>query len=71
MEDLLTTRELLEELKISRSQLYRLLGSGELVGYRIGKNGSALRFKRGDVEALLRQRQALTPRQPLPAMKFG
>lgn len=72
MDDLLTTRELLAELKISRSRLYRLLASGEIQAYHIGKGGSALRFKRADVQALLRQREASTPQHgTLPAMKYG
>jgi excisionase family DNA binding protein len=71
MDELLTTAEILAELKISRSRLYHLLNAGEIQAYRIG-NGSALRFKRADVQALLKQRQAAsTPQRTLPAMKFG
>jgi excisionase family DNA binding protein len=72
MEELLTSDEILAELKISRSTLYRLLATQQLTAYQIGKNGSALRFKRGDVQSLLRQRQASPVAQhPMLPMKYG
>jgi len=55
MDELLTSEEVLVELKISRSTLDRLLSTGQLVAHRIGENGS-LRFKRGDVASVLQPR---------------
>lgn len=71
MKDILTSDDVLAELSISQRTLFRLLNSGELPAYRIGKNGS-LRFKRGDLESLLHRREA--PRSQLPArgmVKYG
>jgi excisionase family DNA binding protein len=65
MEDFLTSEEVLLQLRISRRTLDRLLASGQLTAQRIGEHGS-LRFKRGDVHAVLR------PRTPLAGtMKHG
>ncbi len=36
-DDLLTTEEACEALKIGRNAIYALLSSGELKGYRIGR----------------------------------
>jgi hypothetical protein len=58
MEDLLISDEVLVELRISRRTLDRLLASGQLTAQRIGENGG-LRFKRGDVQAVLQPRTTL------------
>lgn len=58
MDELLTSEEVLLQLKISRSKLDQLLASGQLQAYRIGENGS-LRFKRGDVASVLQPRATL------------
>ena len=52
MDELLTSDEVMEELKISRSTLGRLLAAGQIKAQRIAENG-ALRFKRADVQAVL------------------
>ena len=56
--DLLTSEEVLLGLKISRSKLDQLIASGQLQALRVGENGS-LRFKRGDVQAVLQPRSTL------------
>jgi excisionase family DNA binding protein len=58
MEDFLTSDEVLVELRISRRTLDRLLASGQLAAQRIGETGT-LRFKRGDVAAVLQPRTTL------------
>ena len=58
MGDLLTSDEVLVELRISRRTLDRLLASGQLAAQRVGENGG-LRFKRGDVAAVLQPRTTL------------
>jgi hypothetical protein len=58
MGDLLTSDEVMDELRISRRTLDRLLASGQLSAQRIGENGG-LRFKSGDVAAVLQPRVAL------------
>jgi len=60
-DELLTSDEVLVELKISRSKLDRLLASGELSAVRVGMNGS-LRFKRGDLQGLLQPRSVVPGR---------
>jgi len=61
--DLLTSEEVLAELKISRSTLDRLMATG-LKAQRIGPNGT-LRFKRGDVQAVLQPRNTAPGRTPM------
>jgi hypothetical protein len=58
MGDLLTSDEVLVELRILCRTLDRLLASGQLTAQRIGENGG-LRFKRGDVQAVLQPRTTL------------
>ena len=60
MEELLTSDEVIAELKISRSTLNRLLVSGELQAWRLGEHGT-LRFKRGDITSLLQPRGTESP----------
>ena len=63
MEELLTSDEVIAELKISRSTLNRLLVSGELQAWRLGEHGT-LRFKRGDITSLLQPRSGESPLAP-------
>ncbi len=48
---LLTFKEAMAYLRVSRSTLYRLIWSGQLTGHKVG---STWRFKRSDVVASLR-----------------
>ncbi len=50
MEDLLTTRQVLEYLKVDRITVYRMLNDGRLKGIKIGQHW---RFQRREVERLL------------------
>jgi len=50
MDDLLTTKELLDLLKIDRTTVYRMLSDGRLSGIKVG---GQWRFSRKQVEALL------------------
>jgi excisionase family DNA binding protein len=50
MDDLLTTRDVQELLKLDRTTLYRMLKDGRLSGIRVGQQW---RFTRQDVEVLL------------------
>ncbi len=50
MEDLLTTKELQEILKIDRTTIYRMLGDGRLTGIRVG---GQWRFPRSAIEQCL------------------
>lgn len=55
MDDLLTTRELLELLKVDRTTVYRMLNAGRLSGVKVG---GQWRFQRRDVEAMLKRASA-------------
>ncbi len=61
MDDLLTTKELLDLLKIDRTTVYRMLNDGRISGVKVG---GQWRFPRKDVEALLSGR-ASEPANPL------
>lgn len=61
MDDLLTTKELLDLLKIDRTTVYRMLNDGRLSGVKVG---GQWRFPRKDVEALL-SGKAVEPDNPL------
>jgi excisionase family DNA binding protein len=58
MEELLTTRQVLEILKVDRITVYRMLQDGRLKGVKIGQQW---RFPRREVD------QLLNPTQPAPA----
>lgn len=49
-EPLMTTREVMMYLRISRTKLWRLMQSGELEAYRVG---GELRFRRESIDAYL------------------
>jgi excisionase family DNA binding protein len=55
MDDLLTTKELQDLLKIDRTTVYRMLNDGRLTGVKVG---GQWRFPRKDVEALLSGRSS-------------
>ena len=52
MDELLTTKEVLEILKISKLSLYRKIWAGEIKAYKLGR---LWRFKREDIEKCLRE----------------
>lgn len=47
---LLTFQEAAQILRVSRATLYRLLGSGQLVGHKVGRNW---RFYKADIHAFV------------------
>ncbi len=61
MDDLLTTRQVLELLKVDRITIYRMLQDGRLNGVKIGQQW---RFYRRDVDRLLGNTPA--PAEPAP-----
>jgi excisionase family DNA binding protein len=66
MDDLLTTKELQELLKVDRTTVYRMLKDGRLTGIKIGEQW---RFSRAEVNGLLASSPppaALTPASPGP-----
>ncbi len=48
---MLTTKEVLEILRISRSTLYRYMEQGQLKAYKFG--GKDLKFKESDIKAFI------------------
>jgi excisionase family DNA binding protein len=58
MDDLLTTKELLDLLKIDRTTVYRMLNDGRLTGVKVG---GQWRFPRKEVDALLQGKPATEP----------
>lgn len=68
MEDLLTTRQVLEFLKVDRITVYRMLNDGRLKGIKIGQHW---RFSHREVERLLNGEPALPePGKPEPRSNF-
>ncbi len=72
MEDLLTTKQLQDLLKVDRITIYRMLGDGRLTGFKVG---GQWRFSRKQIESWLQGQQGghppvdepqLPPAQPLP-----
>ena len=51
--DVMTTQEVMDYLRISRSTLYRMVREARLPVYRIGAR--AVRYRRQDVEKLLQR----------------
>ncbi len=71
LQELLTRKEVERILKVSRSQIYKLLRSGKLVAYKIGGN---LRFQKNDINNLIKahpytQKEALKGKKILPPSK--
>jgi len=54
-DEMLTVKEVMAFLKVSRSKIYRLIDAGALKPYKIGERGT--RFKRSDVEAYVRSQE--------------
>jgi len=52
MDKLLTTKEVLEILKISKISLYRKIWAGKIKAYKLGR---LWRFKREDIEKCLKE----------------
>jgi excisionase family DNA binding protein len=57
---LLTFKEAMAYLRVSRSTLYRLMWSGQLTGHKVG---STWRFYRDDLQASIRAASAQPPVQ--------
>ena len=55
---LLTFKEAMSYLRISRSTLYRLMWSNQLTGYKVGR---AWRFYRNDLQASMRKASTVVP----------
>jgi excisionase family DNA binding protein len=66
MEELLTTRQVLELLKVDRITVYRMLQDGRLKGVKIGQQW---RFPRSEVDQML-NREAPAPAVPEPDTSF-
>ena len=67
MDDLLTSRQLQDLLRVDRITIYRMLNDGRLHGFKVG---GQWRFSRREIEAWLQEQQAglgRTPAPPLPA----
>ena len=63
MDDLLTTRQLQELLKLDRVTIYRMLASGRLQGFKVG---GQWRFSRHEIENWLQVRQVPAASKPAP-----
>lgn len=58
MDDLLTTRQLMDLLQLDRTTIYRMLNNGRLPALRVG---GQWRFSRSDIEAVMQGRYSPTP----------
>jgi excisionase family DNA binding protein len=58
LDDLLTTRQLQELLKVDRITIYRMLNDGRLHGFKVG---GQWRFSRQEIEAWLHEKQGQPP----------
>lgn len=58
---LLTFKEAMNYLRVSRSTLYRLMWSGQLTGHKVG---STWRFYRGDLRACVGREIAVSVQAP-------
>lgn len=57
-DELMTTRELQEFLRLDRTTIYNLLSEGKLPGFKVG---GQWRFSRQEIEAWLREQRASSP----------
>jgi excisionase family DNA binding protein len=64
VEDLLTTRQLQNLLRVDRITIYRMLNDGRLRGFKVG---GQWRFSRREIEAWLQEQQAGLGRTPAPS----
>lgn len=62
MDELLTTKQVLDLLQVDRTTIYRMLKDGRLTGIKVGQQW---RFPRPEVEALLSGTPLTKPNQPL------
>lgn len=51
-DELLTFKEVMDYLKVSRTTIYDWLNAGKIKAYKIGKS---VRFKRSDIEAFIKE----------------
>ena len=65
MDDLLTTRQLQDLLRIDRVTIYRMLNDGRLRGFKVG---GLWRFPRRDIEAWLQEHQAGSTYSTTPSL---
>jgi excisionase family DNA binding protein len=63
-EILLTFKEAMGYLRVSRSTLYRLMWTGQLVGHKVG---NTWRFYREDVHSCVRKTNSGAPQSNAPA----
>lgn len=61
MDDLLTTRQLQDLLRVDRVTIYRMLNDGRLRGFKVG---GLWRFPRREIETWLQEHQAGSPHPP-------
>ncbi len=66
MNDLLTTRQLMELLHVDRTTIYRMLNDGRLPGVRVG---GQWRFSRQAIDAMLADPKGVAASEPKPAQK--
>lgn len=64
MDDLLTTRQLQNLLRVDRITIYRMLKDGRLRGFKVG---GQWRFSRTEIEAWLEEQRTRTPHIPAAA----
>lgn len=65
MDDLLTTRQLQDLLRVDRITIYRMLKDGRLRGFKVG---GQWRFSRREIEAWLQEQQARLGWTPAPSL---
>lgn len=65
MNDLLTTREVQDLLKLDRTTVYRMLKEGRLTGVKVGQQW---RFHRREVEALIQGASSAAADRPAPTV---
>jgi excisionase family DNA binding protein len=63
MDDLLTTKQLQDLLRVDRITIYRMLKDGRLRGFKVG---GQWRFSRGEIEAWLQEQQSRAGWAPVP-----
>ncbi len=72
MEDMLTTRQLMEQLQLDRTTIYRMLNDGRLSGVRVG---GQWRFPRSSIESMLQGQNTSEPQKaeekPAPAPRVA
>ncbi len=64
MDDLLTTKQVLDILKVDRITIYRMLNDGRIKGVKVGQQW---RFPRQEVDRIVKGEQTQSPADPSPA----